>query len=318
MSTEKIIKLIPKIKQGTVVKTAGKEYDIITATNERYHAFLPGKWRLKQDKVMHPITIGDQVLFHILKEGTGVIQKILPRKNIISRQANHAPHTSQLLAANIDQAFLVVSYLYPHTRVEFIDRILAYTHYWNIHTIIIFNKTDLLTAKEDQKMKSIIKIYQNLGYPTIAMHIFDQKKWTLLEKKSENKITLLIGHSGVGKSSIINAIAPTYKRATNHLNKKFHTGKHTTTHAAMLKIKKNSFLIDAPGIKNFILPTIPNYSDYFLEIKQYSLDCFYKNCQHKQEPKCAVRKAVQNKTIAYTRYQSYCHILAEKKESLQF
>ncbi len=300
--------------EGKIIKNLGKTYEIITPNEELYHAVLPGKWRMCHNNLKNIVAIGDMVTFHVEKDTTAVIQTILPRKNCIIRQATYNKHQQQILASNIDQALLIVSYLYPFTSLGFIDRILAYMNFKDIETKIIYNKVDLLSPKKNMEMQKSIKIYQNLGYDIFDMHIYHKNKIVLLSDKLKNKTTLLIGHSGVGKSSLINALQPSLQRKTNSISKKFHVGKHTTTYAAMLKIEKNTFVVDTPGIKNFIPDSIDQLDHYFVEIKEHSTKCYYKNCKHIQEPQCAVRSAVKENKIAFTRYQSYCNILCRNKK----
>jgi ribosome biogenesis GTPase len=292
--------------KGLVFRSTGSFYDVRADDGKKYNCRVRGKIRLEGIKETNPIAVGDYVDFD-LSNDIGSITEILPRKNHILRQSVKKTGHAHVLAANVDQVMVVVTQAFPRTSLGFIDRFLVSAESFRIPQIIIFNKKDMLDAEGIARQENLIKLYSNIGVTclaTSALHEDQQKVRALLQ----NKITLIAGHSGVGKSTLINKISPEIDQKIGDISDYSEKGMHTTTYAEMFQLEDQSYIIDTPGIKEWGLVDMnqQEISDYFPEMRDLRDACkFGSKCVHLNEPKCAIKAAVENGTIALSRYDSY-------------
>jgi ribosome biogenesis GTPase len=299
--------------KGLVIKSTGSWYSVLY-NNEIVPCRIKGKFRIKDIKTSNPVTVGDSVEFNFVKEdNTGLITTIEPRKNYIIRKATRFHHEAHLIAANIDQAFLMASLKNPKTPLEFIDRFLLSAEMFFIPSAIILNKTDLLN---DKQINEFIDIYNKAGYKVYPLSVEKEEGVTDLYEIMRNKLTLISGNSGVGKSSFINKINPELDLKTNTISQYHKAGKHTTTFSEIFQLSKEAMVIDTPGIKSFgVIELDKNEVGlFFKEIFHRSKDCKFTNCTHIHEPGCAVIEAVKSEEIAYSRYRSYVNIFTDEGE----
>lgn len=296
--------------QGLVTKSTGSWYTVIFQDRE-IQCRIKGKYRIKGIRTSNPVTVGDKVNFEIVPEdGTGIISSIEPRQNYIIRKATRFHHESHLIAANIDQAFLMVTLKLPKTPFEFIDRFLLSAEMFFIKTTLLINKTDLVDAADVEKF---VSIYENAGYECIPVSVTNHIGIDEVHERMKQKLTLIAGNSGVGKSSLIQAINPELKLAIGEISEYHKSGKHTTTFSEIFKITNDCLVIDTPGIKSFGLIDIKKNEIglYFKDVFHASDSCKFNNCTHIHEPGCAVVKAVEEGRIAYSRYKSYVNIFTD-------
>lgn len=297
--------------KGTVVKSTGSWYEVRVETGKMINCRMKGKIRLEGIKETNPVAVGDFV--ELDEEGAnGVIHSILPRKNHLLRQAVKKSSHSHILAANIDQAMLVVTLKQPRTSMGFIDRFIISAEAYRIPQIIIFNKEDLLTEEEKEETDDLVKLYQSLGIPSIRISAITDTT-DKIRQLLNGKVTLMAGHSGVGKSTLLNKIAPHLHRATGSISDFSQKGTHTTTFAEMFSLDETTSIIDTPGVKEWGLVdmTPQEISDYFVEMREVRLNCkFSSKCLHLQEPGCAVRQAVEEGRISESRFKSYLSMVA--------
>ncbi len=302
--------------QGLVIKSTGSRYFVKDIeTQSIFECIIRGKFRIQGIKSTNPIAVGDIVSYQIKeKEEIGVITKISERRNYIIRKATNLSKQSHILAANIDQTLLIVTIAYPETHSLFIDRFLITAEAYNVPAKIIFNKIDLYNSKELEELERLTKIYEDIGYECLHTSVKTGKNIDAVANLLSNKTSLISGNSGVGKSSIVNAINPDLDLKTSEISESHKSGKHTTTFAEMYKISDNGYIIDTPGIRGFGLFYINNeeLSHYFPEIFKFSDKCKYYNCTHVHEPGCAVKEAVKNNEISLTRYENYLSILLDE------
>lgn len=299
---------------GLVIKNTGSWYVVKTESGESVNCKIKGNFRLKGIRTTNPVAVGDNVQILINDDGTGFITDIYQRKNYIIRKSSNLSKESHIIASNIDQALLIISLKSPSTSTTFIDRFLATAEAYSIATIIVINKTDLLDSEDMEYCEVIKYLYESLGYNVITMSAINQKDKSQLKEILKNKITLLSGNSGVGKSTIINALIPGLGLRTADISQSHHTGMHTTTFSEMFPLPEGGYIIDTPGIKGF--GTIDfdksEVAHYFREIFETSHKCRYNNCTHTHEPGCAVIEAVKEHYISESRYNSYISILEDK------
>ncbi len=278
--------------------------------NKLYYCKIRGRLRLEGIKSTNPVAVGDYVDFDIEKEQNGVIVHLCKRKNYIIRKSTNLSKRSHIIAANIDEAFLIATIVLPETPVEFIDRFLLTAEAYGIKTTLLFNKTDVLNNNQRQQLEYLTNIYLGAGYEVMKISALKRTNTEALKQKMKDKINLLAGNSGVGKSTLINVLCPEAKRKVRDISETHLTGKHTTTFAEMIELDKGGYLIDTPGIKGFGLVNIKKEElhHFFPEIFKFSKKCFYYNCTHIHEPKCAVRQAVEEDMISESRYNSYYNI----------
>lgn len=306
---------------GRVIKTTGNTYLVKTNDGEEVACRIKGNFRIKGIRTTNPVAVGDIV--KILKnnpsagEDANFIVEIEPRKNYIIRRASNLSKESHILAANIDQTFLVTSIFFPETSLTFIDRFLATSEAYSIPAFLVINKSDLWTPEIRDYAEELKKMYSKIGYDVIFTSSKDHSGLNELKDKSKNKITLLAGNSGVGKSSIINMMVPGKNLKTGEISDIHHTGTHTTTFSEMIELPEGGSLIDVPGVKGFgtIEFEASEVGHFFPEIFKTGAKCKYGDCRHAGEPGCAVVEAVENGEIADSRYNSYLSILEEVNTS---
>lgn len=300
--------------QGIVIKSTGSWYIVQTEDNQLFNCKIKGKFKTQGIKSTNPIAVGDKVDFILQKEeGVGLIKTIHPRKNYLIRKATKLSSRSHIIAANVDYAILVVSLAFPRTSSGFIDRFLISTEAYHIKTIIVFNKIDLHDKILQKQLDEWKEIYEKIGYTCLAVSAKTGKGVEVLKKQIQNKINLFSGHSGVGKSALINAIQPDLKLKTATVSDATEKGTHTTTFAEMHPMHSGGYIIDTPGIKgfgliDFVATEVPSY---FKEFAPFAAQCKFHNCTHTHEPDCAVIHAANSGAIAKSRYNNYLAIIKD-------
>ena len=298
--------------KGLVVKSTGSWYSIRSEDRQYVQGRLAGKIRLEGRKSTNPVVVGDWVEFTIdVNDTVAVIQEILPRKNYIIRRSLNLSKQTHILAANIDQAVLMATLVMPRTSTGFIDRFLVTCEAYSIPAILLFNKKDLLNSELLQIQKGIMDMYSSIGYTCYAVSSFNQEDIQLVKNLLSNKTTLVAGHSGVGKSTFINAVQPELNLKTGEISDVHLKGKHTTTFTELFELNSGGFIIDSPGIKELGLVEMKpeEVGHYFPEIREVMNDCKFNNCRHENEPHCAVIKAVEDGNIYEERYINYLKML---------
>ncbi|GAA4449965.1 ribosome small subunit-dependent GTPase A [Nibrella saemangeumensis] len=302
------------MQNGLVIRSTGSWYDVRSESGHVYRARLKGKFKLQGLKVTNPIAVGDRVLYEVEDEteNTAIISDIQPRENYIIRQSVHKTAHGHILAANIDQAVLIVTLTFPRTSLGFIDRFLVTAESFRIPATLVFNKSDILNEEGLAYQQEIINLYESIGYTCMATSATEGEGVDKFRQLLNHKITLLSGHSGVGKSTLVNAIAPDLNLRTNEVSTYANKGVHTTTFAEMFELANNTFIIDSPGIKELGLADMQKeeISHYFPEMRDLLNTCRFHNCLHINEPGCAVKNAVGTGDIAESRYWSYLGMVA--------
>ena len=299
-----------------VIKNTGSWYTVLTDDGQLIECKIKGNFRLKGIRSTNPVAVGDRVSLVTNQEGTAFITEIKDRRNYIIRKSQNLSKQSHILAANVDQAFLVVTVNYPQTSTTFIDRFLASAEAYRVPVYLIFNKTDLLNDDELRYQQMLITLYETVGYECRAISAEKGEGVEELRPLLDGKITLLSGNSGVGKSTLINQLVPGANLRTSEISDAHNTGQHTTTFSEMIPIG-DGWVIDTPGIKGFgTFDMEPEeLTSYFREIFHFSKDCRFSNCTHTHEPGCAVLQALNDHYIAQSRYQSYLSMLDDKDDS---
>lgn len=300
---------------GLVIKNTGSWYLVRTDEQKNFECKIKGSFRLKGIRTTNPIAVGDRVVFDVDTEGFGLISEIQERKNYIIRKSSNLSKQAHIIAANLDQTYLVVTINYPETTTVFIDRFLATAEAYRVPAKLVFNKIDLYSAEELEYLESLISLYSSIGYECLKVSSFTGEGIEELRESLKDKITLFSGHSGVGKSTLINSVEENLLAKTSEISEYHNKGMHTTTFSEMYELSKGGFLIDTPGIKGFgmVYMEEKEVSHYFPEIFAVSKDCRFGNCTHVQEPGCAVLEAVSNHWISQSRYLSYLNILEDLK-----
>ena len=302
---------------GLVVKNTGSWYTVKTDSGQLIDCKLKGNFRLKGIRSTSPVAVGDFVQIVTNAEGTAMITAIDDRKNYIIRKSPNLSKQSQIIAANLDQAFLLVTIKYPETSTIFIDRFLAGAEAYRIPVVLVFNKTDLLNEEERHYQQMMMNLYETIGYHCVEISAETGQGMEVIDELLAQKVTLLSGNSGVGKSTLINVLIPHAEQRTAEISDAHGTGIHTTTFSEMIALPHGGYVIDTPGIKGFGTFDIEpeELTSYFKEIFAFSKDCKFNNCTHTHEPGCAVRTAVENHYISESRYQSYLSMLDDKEEN---
>lgn len=302
--------------QGTVVKSSGSVYGVRTIDGTFVDCRVKGNFRLKGIRSTNPVAVGDNVVFDMREDGTAYIVEILERKNYIVRKASNLSKQSHILAANLDLCFLIVTISHPTTATTFIDRFLASAEAYRVPVVIIFNKTDLYNETEHEELEYLTALYESIGYRCLHTSAINNKGIDSLKEMMKGKVSLFAGNSGVGKSSLVNALSPEIAAKTGEISKTHDTGMHTTTYTEMFEFMPDSYIVDTPGVKGFGTydMEVEEISHYFVEFFELSKDCRYGNCTHTHEPGCAVLEALERGEIAPSRYQSYLSMLEDKEE----
>ena len=302
---------------GLVIRNTGSWYTVKTDDGgQLIDCKIKGNFRLKGIRSTNPVAVGDHVTLVPNNEGTAFITEIADRRNYIIRKASNLSKQSHIIAANVDQAILVVTVNYPQTSTTFIDRFLASAEAYRIPVILIFNKVDILDDDELRYLDMMINLYETVGYECRSISAERGDGVESVMQLLEGKVTVLSGNSGVGKSTLINRLLPDANLRTAEISDAHNTGMHTTTFSEMLPLPSGGYIIDTPGIKGFGTFNIEpeELTGYFKEIFRFSRDCRFSNCTHTHEPGCAVLKAVEDHYIAASRYQSYLSMLDDKEE----
>lgn len=300
--------------KGLVVKNTGSWYTVRTDDGQLIESKIKGNFRLKGIRSTNPVAVGDRVELVVNQEGTAFITAIDDRRNYIIRKSQNLSKQSHIIAANVDQAFLIVTINYPQTSTTFIDRFLASAEAYRVPVILVFNKIDLLDEDERRYQQMMMTLYENIGYQCVAISAEKGTGVEVLESLLQGKTTVLSGNSGVGKSTLINRLVPGASLRTAEISDAHNTGQHTTTFSEMIELPGGGYLIDTPGIKGFgTFDMEPEeLTSYFKEIFRFSKDCRFSNCTHTHEPGCAVLQALENHYIAQSRYQSYLSMMEDK------
>lgn len=301
--------------KGTIIKSTGNWHLVLTEEGHKVNCRIKGRLRIEDYKSTNPVAVGDRVILELEGDGNGIISEVAKRKNCIIRKSKNLSKQSHILATNVDQALLLVTLAFPKTSFGFIDRFLATAEAYAIPAILIFNKADIFEKDEllKQDLLNVMGIYEKIGYPCYSvcardLSLADKEKMVSILK---NKVTLVSGHSGVGKSTFISAIEPSLKLKTGDLSTAYMKGIHTTTFSEMHLLSFGGYIIDTPGIKEFSVVNMDKYeiSHFFPEIFKKANECKFNTCLHINEPKCAVIDAVEKNEIASSRYHSYLSIM---------
>jgi len=302
--------------RGLVIKNTGSWYLVKTDDGRYVECKIKGNFRLKGIKSTNPVVVGDYVQIVDNNDNAAFITEIEDRKNYIVRRASNLSKQSHILAANLDQCMLLVTVNYPETSTIFIDRFLASAEAYRVPVKLIFNKVDKYSQDEVNYMDALINLYKNIGYECFKISAKENIGLDEINRELNGKVTLLSGNSGVGKSTLINAILPEESQKTREISVMHNKGMHTTTYSEMFPVDGEGYIIDTPGIKGFGSFDMDEeeMSHYFKEIFKFSVDCKYGNCTHRHEPGCAVIKAVEDNYISQSRYNSYLNMLEDKEE----
>lgn len=304
------------LDKGLVIRNTGSWYVVKTDSGLSVECKIKGNFRLKGIRSTNPVAVGDRVQISGTESGNSFITEIEDRKNYIIRRASNLSKQSHIIAANLDLCLLVVTVNYPETSTTFIDRFLASAEAYRVPVSIVFNKVDRYTEDELRYLEGLINLYNTIGYTCYKVSTLTGEGIDEIRNLLKDRITLFSGHSGVGKSTLINAILPEQHQKTSEISAAHNKGMHTTTFSEMFPVEGNGYIIDTPGIKGFGTFDMKDeeVGHYFKEIFKFSAECKYGDCTHRHEPGCAVRQAVADHYISESRYASYLNILEDKEE----
>ena len=306
--------------RGLVYKSTGSWYSVKTPSNEQFDCRIKGKFRLDGIKSTNPIAVGDYVDFELEKNSdvvTGVINNICERKNYVLRKSVNLSKQTHILASNIDIVFLIITISSPVTSTNFIDRFLLTSNAYSINTVLLFNKIDLLDEAEKKVLKKLIEIYTNIGYECFEISAKNQYNTDKVKFLMKDNVSMFGGHSGVGKSTLINSLQPNLNLRTNNISVQHSQGQHTTTNAELFDLDFGAKIIDTPGIRGFGIVDFNkgDIKNYFPEFYKLINQCKFNDCMHVNEPKCIVKQYVEDGKIAISRYENYLQILEDDKSS---
>ena len=298
------------LKNGLVTRSTGSWYQVLTSENQSVECRIKGKFRLQGIRTTNPVVVGDHVHFETMQDSTGVIRKIEKRRNYIVRKSVNLSRQAHIIAANIDQAYLIITLIDPVTSTEFIDRFLVAAEANRVPATLVFNKLDLYRDDELLLCDKLSKVYQSIGYSCMRLCALNTEDADAFRDKLSSGMNLLAGHSGVGKSTLINVAQKDIDAKVGEISEHHREGMHTTTFAEVFPLSKGGFIIDTPGIKGFGVIDInkENMAHYFPEMFALISQCKFNNCIHINEPQCAIKNAVDSGEIAKSRYQSYLSI----------
>ena len=304
---------------GVVYKSTGSWYTVKATDGVFYECKIKGKFRIEGIKSTNPVAAGDHVVFEVETKGDetiGIINKIAPRENYIIRKSVNLSKQTHIIAANVDVAFLLVTLNNPPTFAPFIDRFLVTAEAYHIKAVLLFNKIDTYNEDQTLEIKYLAALYRSIGYECVGISAKTGKNIDKVKQMMQGKVSMFSGHSGVGKSTLVNALEPTLELKTKQISTQHMLGQHTTTFAEMYDLSFGAQIIDTPGIKGFGVVEVEkqelgNYFPEFFELKD---QCKFNNCLHKQEPKCAIKDALDNDTLSWSRYKSYLQILEGEQE----
>ncbi len=307
-------------EKGVVLKSTGKWYIVELENGSIVNCRIRGKMRLEGIKSTNPISVGDVVFLNdtIDEEGKRTIEDFAPRRNYIVRKSTNLSKQKQILAANIDRAYLLVTIHSPVTHIAFIDRFLVSAESFRIPTTLLFNKIDQYSPEELEYVDALIDMYERIGYPGFKISATNKENIAFLKDEIKGKQVMISGHSGVGKSTLVNALDANMDIKTNAISDAHSQGKHTTTFAEMHKLQTGGYIIDTPGIRAFGIVDLDKavLSHYFPEMRALMSECKFNNCLHMNEPKCAVKDAVENFIIDESRYQTYIQLMEEDENDI--
>lgn len=297
--------------EGLVIKSTGSWYDVKASSGNAVRCRVRGKLKIMDLKVTNPVAVGDMVIFEFEPDGNGIIQEVQPRTNYLIRRSTRKTAFGHILASNIDQAIVVATLTFPKTSLGFIDRFLISAESFRIPSLLVFNKTDMWTPEAFVFAEELREIYTKVNVDFMVMSAGSGDNLELFRQKLKGKISLMAGHSGVGKSTILNALSPVINQKTSEVSTFANKGTHTTTFAEMFEIEKDTFVIDTPGIKELGLMDIydEEINHFFPEMRERFGQCRFHNCTHTHEPGCAVVEAVENGEISISRYESYLSMM---------
>lgn len=308
------------LEKGVVVKSTGKWYIVALPDNSLVNCRIRGKLRLDGLRTTNPISVGDVVSVseEIDGEGNRMIEDFEPRRNYIVRKSTNLSKQKQIIAANIDRAYMIVTIKSPLTHLAFIDRFLVSAESFRIPTTLLFNKVDLLDEDEIEYVEALRFMYGECGYPSEIISALDGTNLDFLREEIKDHQVVISGHSGVGKSTLINALDPNLNVKTGAISNAHQQGQHTTTFAEMHRLESGGYIIDTPGIRAFGIVDLDKavISHYFPEMRERMHECKFNNCMHMNEPKCAIKQAVESGEIFESRYATYCQLMEEDEDEV--
>lgn len=303
--------------KGIIIKSTGSWYQVLeTETKAVFEARIRGKFKLIKTRLTNPLAVGDEVEFSLEQDDVAWITKIFPRKNYLIRKSVNLSKEAHIIASNIDIACFIYTLKFPETSLGFLDRFLACCEAYNIPSLILFNKMDVLSEDEKEIVQNIEAMYQNIGYDTLEISSYSKLNLDLLKDRIKDKTSVFFGHSGCGKSTLVNALQPSLDLRTGEISDTHQKGKHTTTFAQMHFWDFGGSVIDTPGVREFAMIDVEKdeIQHYFPEIFTLGRDCKYHNCMHINEPKCAVIAGLENGEIEESRYMTYLKLMEEAEE----